>query len=263
MSVSRSHIELASPPSSVAAHRFVRERAMTSINYILPPEILLEVFYHATATHGALGLQGVLLACRLWYTLAFNEPRLWTCISLDTILASLIHRLEPAAAKLFAWQCVNRSGRLPMHFIINIDAYDTLERPRVLSEYAHARTIMAKVNVMMDIRHFKCPESRLETLFIHQQDGLMKVGLGSFYYTLLLWKIPVRRLVLQNCHVPLGNWRTKRIPSLTSIVLIDPSWMSSHDMTLLRDISATQLTLEKCAAWSFDELLILRIYRVL
>ncbi len=263
MSVSRSRIELASPPTSVAAHRFIRKRAMTSINYILPPEILLEVFYHATATHGALGLQGVLLTCRLWCTLALNESRLWTCISFDTIFASLFHRLSPAAAKRFAWQCVNRSGRLQMHFIINMDAYHTLEIPHGLTEYTHARTIMAKVNIMMDIEHFKGPSSRLETLVIHQHDGSRKVWPGVFCYMLRAWRIPLRRLELQNYSLSVARCWTKHIPSLTSIVLIDPSWMYSRDMKVQRDSAVTQLTFDRCAAWSLDDLLVLRVYQAL
>ena len=150
MGVSRSRIELASPPSSVAAHLFVRKRGMTSINDILPPEILLEVFYHATATHGALGLHGILLACRRWYTLALNESRLWTFISLDTMFVSRFHRLHSLSAWVFASQCVNRSGRLPMQMLIDINAHRTLETLQHLSQYDYTRTIMAKINLMMD-----------------------------------------------------------------------------------------------------------------
>ena len=236
---------------------------MTSTNYILPPEILLEVFYHATATHGALGLHGILLTCRLWYTLALNESRLWTCISLDTIFVSRFHhhrRLSPDAAKHFAWQCVNRSGRLPIHLFINMDAYRTPDTVHCLSQYAYTRTIMGKVIAMMDIDHFKGSSSRLETLTIHQQSGSWKVG---FYYMLHAWRIPLRRLELQNYRLSVAHCWTDHIPSLTSIVLIDPSWMPSYDMTLQCDIAVTQLTLERCTAWSLDDLLILRVYQAL
>ena len=233
---------------------------MRSINNILPPEILLDVFYHATAAHGALGLHGILLACRLWYTLALNESRLWTCISLDTMFTSRFHRLSPAAAKRFVSQCVNRSGRLPMHLFINVGAYRTPETPHGVSQYAYSRTIMAKVNEMMDVDHFKSSSSRLEALIIHQQRRLWRVG---FYYTLHTWRIPLRRLELYNYRLSVAQCWTDHIPSLTSIVLIDPSWAPSHNMALQCDIAVTQLTLERSAAWSLDDLLILRVYQAL
>ena len=234
---------------------------MTSINSILPPDILLEVFYHATATHGALGLHGILLACRLWYILALNESRLWTFISFDTILVSLFHRLSPAAAKRFAWQCVNRSSNLPMHLFINMDAYRTLEMPQGRSRYTYALEIMAKVNEMMDIDHFKGSSSRLETLIIHRPNII--VGPSSFSWMLHAWQIPLRRLELQNYHLPVASCWTIHIPSLTSIVLIDPSWLPASHMKIQRDAAVTQLTFNKRAAWSLDDLLILRVYNAL
>ena len=236
---------------------------MTGINDILPPEILLEVFYHTTATHGALGLHGVLLACRLWYTLALNESRLWTCISFDTIFASRFHFLSPAAPKQFAWQCVNRSGCLPIHLIINMHAYRTLEKTRDTLHVYRARSNMVKVREMMNIDHFKGPSSRLETLVIHQKDGSRKVGPGSFCYMLLAWRIPLQRLELQNYRLGVSRCWTNHIPSLTCIVLIDPSWLSSSTTELQRDTVVTQFALERCAVWSLDDLLILRVYQAL
>lgn len=236
---------------------------MTSINDIFPPEILLEVFYHATAIHGALGLHGVLLACRLWYILALNEPRLWTCISFDTTFTSRFRLLSSAAPKQFAWQCVNRSGCLPIHLIIDMHAYRTLEKMQVPLRGHRACSNMVKVREMMDIDHFKGPSSRLETVVIHQEDGSIKVGSVTFWYMLLAWRIPLQRLELQNYGLPVSLCWTNHIPSLTSIVLIDPSWLSLKPTRPERDTVVTQFALDRCAAWSLDDLLILRVYQAL
>src|SRR5258706_10439945 len=98
---------------------------MTTINDILPLEILSEVFYHLTANHGALALHVVLLACRLWYNVALKEHRLWMMISIDNIFLSRLFPMSSRAARRFAQQCVNRSGRLPIHIFINTTSLPT------------------------------------------------------------------------------------------------------------------------------------------
>lgn len=237
---------------------------MTSINHTLPPEILAEVFYHSTMVHGALGLQGALLACRLWYNLTLNEPRLWTHISLDTIFASRLHPLPPKAAKRFAQQCVNRSGCLPMHLSINIDAFRNPGQARCSFRVETARIIKNKIDVMLDIDHFKGPSSRLETLIIHMEGGVRAVGRVAGCYMLRGWQFPLQRVELHNYPLDAARCWTDRIPSLTSIVLVNPSWgFPSPEVAPQRDMAVTLLTLERRNTWRLGDLLMLRVYRAL
>lgn len=237
---------------------------MTSINHILPPEILSEVFYHSTTIHGALGLQGALLACRLWYNLALNEPRLWTYISLDTIFASRLQRLPSKAAKRFAQQCVNRSGCLPMHLFINISAFRNPGQAHYSFRVETATIIKSKIDAMLDIDHFKSPSSRLETLIIHMEGGARVVGRVAGCYMLRAWQFPLQRVELHNYPLDAARCWTERIPSLTSIVLINPSWgFPSPEVTPQCDTVVTLLTLERRNTWRLGDLLVLRVYRAL
>jgi len=236
---------------------------MTSINHVLPPEILSEVFYHSTVTHGPLGLHGALLACRLWYNLATNEPRLWTRISMDTIFASRLHPLSPKAAESFALQCVNLSGCLPIQLFINIDAFRTPGQARWSFRLDTARTIKTKIDEMMDIDHFKGPSSRLETLVIHMEGGARVVGRLAGCYMLRVWRLPLQRLELYNYPLAARCW-TNDIPSLTSIALINPFWgLLSPEVTPQRDMRVTLLTLERRNTWRLGDLLIIRVYQAL
>ena len=79
----------------------------------------------------------------------------------------------------------------------------------------------------------------------------------------VLWRIPLRRLELQNGLLAVAQCQTKHIPTLTSIALIDPTWMPSLHLTLPHDTAVTQLTIDRCTAWSFNDLLILGVYQAL
>ena len=231
-----------------------------SINDILPPEILLEVFYHATATHGALGLHAVLLACRLWYTLAVNESRLWTCISFDTIFMSRFRRLSSDAARCFGWQCVNRSGRLPISVFINVDALYNRTQHTLHSD--HFQTTLASINAVTDIDHFKRSESRLETLVIHQRDRSKNLGADWYHYMLRVCRPQPQRLELHNHRFFVAHRWINSTLSPTTIVYIDPSWVPSPARPRC-DVDVPQLVLERCSPWSLDDLRILRVYQAL
>ena len=231
-----------------------------SINDILPPEILLEVFYHATARHGALGLHAVLLACRLWYTLAINESRLWTCISFDTMFTSRFRRLSSDAAWCFGWQCISRSGRLPISVFINMDAFYNRTQHTFHSD--HFGTTLARVKAVTDIDHFKRSESRLETLIIHQRDRSKNLGPDLYYYIFLECRLQPQRLELHNHRLVVVHRWTNSTPSLTTIVFVDPSWVPSSARQQ-RDVVMPQLVLERCSPWSLDDIRILRVYQAL
>jgi len=230
---------------------------MTSINDILPPEVLSEVFYHATAKHGALELHSVLLVCRLWYNITLKEPRLWTMISVDDVLLSRLFPMPFEAARRFVRQCVDRSGRLPMHVFIDTTSFYTLANPpyrfRLLG---CAASICDKIRAMMDIGHFNGRSSRLETLMLY---GISPEE--RFVCDLMLngWKFPLPRVEL---HRIAAQCRTPRIPSLTSVVFVNPIWaFNLPEEALQRDMKIKLLSLQKSWAWFLDDLLAIGIYK--
>ncbi len=232
---------------------------MTTINDILPLEILSEVFYHLTANHGALALHGVLLACRLWYNVALKEPRLWMMISIDNIFLSRLFPMSSRAARRFAQQCVNRSGRLPIHIFINTTSLHTKgNRRRKIRSPGNTGPLCVKIDAMMGIHHFNGNSSRLDTLIIHgitPKDCIMG--------TLMLnrWKFPVRRLEL---HRSAAQCKTRSIPWVTSIAFINPIWaFTSAEITKQHDTETKLLSLQKSWAWFLEDLLILEAYQSL
>ena len=232
---------------------------MTTINDILPFEILSEVFYHLTANHGALALHGVLLVCRLWYNVALKEPRLWVMISIDKIFLSRLFPMPSRAARRFAQQCVDRSGRLPIHIFISIISPHTAgNRKRIIRSPGSTGPLCAKIDAMMGIDHFNRNSSRLETLIIHgitPDDCIMG--------TLMLnrWKLPLRRLEL---HRSAARCKTHSIPLVTSIAFINPIWaFRSAEIAKQHDTDTKLLSLQKSWAWFLEDLLILGAYQAL
>jgi len=240
---------------------------MTSINDILPPEILFEVFYHTTARQGALELHGALLACRLWHDVALKEPRLWTVISVDKIFLSRLLPMPFEAARRFAQQCVDRSGRLPMHVFINTTSFHTPGSPSSrFPSLGRARLLCAKIDAMMDIAHFNGHSSRLETLVIYGVQ-LEEPIIGT--WILHKWKLPLRRLEL---HRTAAQYKTQNIPSLTSVAFINPIWafnstikstIKSTKRSQQQDTETKLLTLQRSWIWFLEDLLVLRGYQAL
>jgi hypothetical protein len=231
---------------------------MTSINYVLPPELLAEVLYDVTATHGAIALPGVLLTCRLWYNLAIREPRLWTHISLDTILASRLHLLPPEAAKRFAQLCVERSGHLAMHMSIHFKVFSTTdEGDHIFSP----RVFKAKIHAMMEIDQFS---SRLQTLVVHREG---KVAVSEWFIScsiLRTWVFPLQQLELHNHPLLPARCWINHIPSLTTVTLIDPVWhIPSAREPLDCNTQVVQLSLQRTSTWSLGDLVCLKVYRAL
>ena len=232
---------------------------MATINDILPPEVLSEVFYHLTARQGALELPGVLLVCCLWYNIALREPRLWIMISIDKIFYSRLSLMPPSATRRFAQMCVDRSGRLPMHIFINTTSlHPTGNRRRKIWIPGSTGQLCAKIHAMMNIQHFNGSSSRLETLIIH---GITPEDCIIGSLILNRWKYPLRRLEL---HRSAAQCKTYSTSSFTSIAFINPVWaFSSTDITNQHDTETKLLSVQKSWAWFLDDLLSLGIYRAL
>lgn len=232
---------------------------MATINYILPPEILSEVFYHLTANHGALALHGVLLVCRLWYNVALKEPRLWVMISIDKIFLSRLFPMPSRAARRFAQQCVDRSGRLPIHIFINITSPQTTgNRKRIIYSPGGTGPLCAKIDAMMGIDHFNRNSSRLETLIIY---GITPNDCIVGTLMLHRWRFPLQRLEL---HRGAAQCKTHSIPLVTSIAFINPIWaFTSAEIAKQYDTETKLLSLQKSWAWFLEDLLILGVYQAL
>lgn len=231
-----------------------------SINNILPPEIIDQIFRHLVGDSGPLELRYAIKVCRLWHSWICGTPNLWTRINLNEAL--LVHLLDhPASsAQQYAKACISRSKGLPLSF--HMDNMSIVLYLKSSGQSGQAKGVFRAIAGEFD----KNAGDNGNTIRLYS--FVLSCGRPSVDYTVVQWLASLKSQSI--AHVELHNCigRTTRHPismfrSTHRIVIVDPRWDFRPNGQILyanEDSPAEMLTFQRSGFWYKEDLEHLSIY---
>ena len=232
-----------------------------SINNILPPEIMNQIFWHLAGDSGPLELRYAIKVSRRWHDWIRGAPNLWTCVNIsEELLAHLLDH-PVSSAQQYAEACISRSKGLPLSFLM-----DNMSIVRYLRCGAQSGG-QAKEVFRAIAGEFNKGTGR-DGNPIKFCSFVLNCGRPSVDYTVVQWLTTLKNQAIS--HVELHNCigRTTLHPitmfrSAHGIVIVDPRW-DFRPNTPMRytneDSPAETLTFQRSGFWHKADLEHLSIY---
>jgi hypothetical protein len=232
----------------------------SSINNILPPEIINQIFRHLARDSGPLELRYAFKVCRLWHDWICGAPNLWTCININDAL--LVHLLDhPASsAQQYARACISRSKGRPLSLLM--DNMSIVLYLKCGGHSGQARSVFRAIAGEFD------KNSGENGNAIRLYSFILNCGRPSVDYTVVQWLTSLKNQSI--AHVELHNCkgRTTRHPVTmfrftNRIVIVDPRWESHPSGQILyanEDSPAEILTFQRSGFWYKEDLEHFSIY---